>query len=405
MIRGAVEALVLWVAPLLAGLFTLWAALIAVAAQDDEGVPRLLTPARGPAKGPLPPARAVHVVHLALLAAAAALAGTAMAWWAWPAPDAAARLAVAVLLVWILGDLAPRLWAANEPGLVRFDGWIVQHTLIVFRPVLTMVRWADRGGRRQGGGLQLPANAPPADEREMLTGILSLADMTVAEVMTPRLDIVSVDFSSSEDQVVETFRRSEHSRLLVCDGDPDSVIGVLYAKDLLPGAAEGEPRHWHTLVRPVEFVPEGKTLERQLRDFQRGGRHLAVVVDEFGGTSGLVTLEDVLEQIVGEIRDEYDVDEALPVARTGDGGWVVQGNAPLADLEAEIGHAFGRENVSTVGGLVLAAFGRVPKSGETIEIEGFRLTAEQVVRRRVRRVTMTRLGRVSGAHAREESLT
>ncbi|MGH7562245.1 MAG: hemolysin family protein [Gemmatimonadales bacterium] len=399
--RGLWTALVLWVAPLLAGLFTLWAGLMAIAAQDDEGVPRLLTPSRGRNRGPLPPARAVHVTQLALLAAGAALAGTAMAWWAWPVPGAAGRLAVGVLLVWIIGDLAPRLWAANEPGIVRFDGWFVQHTLALFRPLLTVVAWADRGGRP----VRLPASVPPPDEREMLTGILSLAEMTVAEVMTPRLDIVAVDFSAPEEPVVETFKRSERSRLLVTDGDPDSVTGVLYAKDLLAGVPGGAPRHWHQLIRSVEFVPEGKTLERQLRDFQRGGSHLAVVVDEFGGTSGLVTLEDVLEQIVGEIRDEYDTDEAAPVVRTPDGGWVVQGNAPLADLEAEVGHPFGRENVSTVGGLVLACFGRVPRTGESIEIDGFRLTADQVIRRRVRRVSVTRVRRLSSVEARQESLT
>jgi CBS domain containing-hemolysin-like protein len=400
-IRSVIEALVLWVAPILAGVFTLWAALIAVAAQDDEGVPRLLTPSRGASRGPLPPGRAVHVTHLALVGTAAALAGTAMAWWVWPAAGAGGRLAVAVLLVWILGDLVPRLWATNEPGVIRFDGWIVQHTLRLLRPLLSVVAWADYGGRKTR---RLPASAPPPDEREMLTGILSLAEMTVAEVMTPRLDIISVDFSATVDQVIETFKRSEHSRLLVTDGDPDSVTGVLYAKDLLPAVPDGTVRHWHGLIRPVDFVPEGKTLERQLRDFQRGGRHLAVVVDEFGGTSGLVTLEDVLEQIVGEIRDEYDTDEAAPVLRTAQDGWVVQGSTALADLESELGHAFERENVSTVGGLVLAAFGRVPRPGETIEVDGYALTADQVVRRRVRRVTVTRAARASGAHPREESL-
>jgi CBS domain containing-hemolysin-like protein len=219
--------------------------------------------------------------------------------------------------------------------------------------------------------------------------VLSLAEMGVAEVMTPRLDIISVDFSSSRFQVIETFQRSEHSRLLVVDGDPDSVTGVIYAKDLLPGLAEGDDMaDWHALIRPVEFVPEAKSLDRQLRDFQRSASHLVVVVDEFGGTSGIVTLEDVLEQIVGEIRDEYDVDEVAPVQRLPEGGWAVQGGVALIDLESELGHSFAREDVSTVGGLVLALFGRVPKTGEGIELDGFRLTVDQVVRRRVRRITV-----------------
>jgi magnesium and cobalt transporter len=335
------------------------------------------------------PARSLHVLHLAMLALAAALAATALGWWAWPAEVATLRFLTAVVLVWILGELAPRLWAANEPGLVRFEGRFVQGMLAFFRPLLSAVAWADRGFRR-GRGLA-PAGSPDTGpiERDMLTGLMALNEMSVAEVMTPRLDIVTVDFSLARDQVVETFRRAEHSRLLVVDGDPDSVVGVMYAKELLPGLGlETAAPDWHPLIRPVGFVPEGKTLDRQLRDFQRSGSHLVVVVDEFGGTSGIVTLEDVLEQIVGEIRDEYDTEEATPLERRPEGGWLVDGGAPLADLEAELQHGFEREDVSTVGGLVLAGFGRVPRNGESITLEGYRFTVEQVVRRRIRRVVV-----------------
>lgn len=339
------------------------------------------------------PARSLHVVHLALLALAAALAGTALAWWAWPAGVAVTRFFIAVLLVWILGELAPRLWAANEPGLIRFEGKFVQHTLTVFRPLLIAVAWVDRGFRRRRVMAPALSDAPGSGpiERDMLSGLLGLSDMTVGDIMTPRLDIVSADFSATREQVVETFRRAEHSRLLVVDGDPDSVTGVLYAKDLLPGLGDPGSPDWHPLIRPVGFVPEGKTLDRQLRDFQLSASHLVVVVDEFGGTSGIVTLEDVLEQIVGEIRDEYDTEEAAPLQRLEDGGWLVDGSATLAELEAELDHGFEREDVSTVGGLVLAEFGRVPKTGEAVLVDGFRLTVDQIVRRRIRRVTVRRV--------------
>jgi magnesium and cobalt transporter len=385
MIESLLAALQLRVAPLLAGLFTLWAGLLALAEQDDAGVPRLLTPSQGPSTGPLSPARSLHVLHLALLAIAAALAGVGLAWWAWPLPQAMGRYLLAVLLVWILGDLAPRLWATNEPGFINFDGRFVQHTLTAFRPLLAAVAWVDRGFRPRRPG---PRPSEPT-ERHMLTGVLALAELSVAEVMTPRLDIMSADFSFGRDQVIEMFRTAEHSRLVVVDGDPDSVTGVIYAKDLLPGLGpEAGPADWHPLIRPVEFVPEAKTLDRQLRDFQRSGSHLAVVVDEFGGTSGIVTLEDVLEQIVGEIRDEYDTDEVAPLQRLPEGGWMVQGGVSLADLESELEHRFAREDVSTVGGLILAGFGRVPRAGESIPFDGFRFTVDQVVRRRIRRVTV-----------------
>lgn len=390
MIEALRSALHLWVAPALAALLTLWSALVALAEHDDSGVPRLLSPSAGPPSGPLSPARSLHVVHLALLAMAAALAAVALSWWVWPLPLRLARFALAVLLVWIVGELAPRLWAANEPGLVRFDGRVVQHTLAMFRPFLVLVAWMDRGFHRRRS---VPPPAQPT-ERDMLTGILGLAEMTVAEVMTPRLDIMSVDFSASREEVIAQFRSAEHSRLLVVDGDPDSVTGVIYAKDLLPGLGPDEgAADWHPLIRSVGFVPIAKRLDRQLRDFQRSASHLVVVVDEFGGTSGIVTLEDVLEQIVGEIRDEYDTDEVAPVQRLPDGGWAVQGGVSLADLEAELGHGFAREDVSTIGGLVLTLLGRVPRPGETLELDGFRLTVDQMVRRRIRRVTLSRVAK------------
>jgi len=232
----------------------------------------------------------------------------------------------------------------------------------------------------------------------MLLGLFSLADMTVAEVMTPRIDIIAVDNGAGRDEVVATLRRSEHARILVYDEHPDSVVGVLYAKDMLPSLpAAGEAEEWHALIRPAAFVPEGKTLDRQLRDFQRGPSHLAVVVDEFGGTAGIITLEDILEEVVGEIKDEHDTDEAQPVVDDGEGHLSVEGGVPLSELEALLGHRFNREDVTTVGGLVLDAFGRVPRSGERTDVDGIDILVEQVARRRVRRVLVTRPARAEAS--------
>jgi CBS domain containing-hemolysin-like protein len=214
--------------------------------------------------------------------------------------------------------------------------------------------------------------------------------MTVSEVMTPRIDIVSVPVGATEAEVVHTLRHSEHARLLVDDGGPDAVMGVIYAKDVLPRvhAPVRDLPAWQSLIRPAAFVPEAKTLDRQLRDFQRGPAHIAVVVDEYGGTAGLVTLEDIFEQIVGEIQDEYDVDEVQPVTAHPDGHYTVQGGVALADLEQELERDFEREDVDTVGGLVLAELGRVPRTGESFELAGWRFVVELVIRRRVRRVSV-----------------
>jgi len=387
-VRGLITALQLGVAPILAGLCTLWAALVALAAESESPLPRLLIP--GPAEsGLLTPARSLHIVHSALLVIGAFLAGLALAWWAWPLPQSLVRLALAVLLVWVVGDLLPRLWAANEPGLVRFDGRLARFSVGVFRPILDFVAWADRGGRRFVP--KPPARASDDELRNRLSGVFSLRDMTVAEVMTPRMDVVSIDLSATKTQLLETLKGAGYSRLIVVDGDPDNVVGAIYAKDLLTAHLHrSDDPDWHRLVKPVEFVPDAKRLDRQLRDFQRGASHLVVVVDEYGGTSGIVTLEDILEQIVGEIQDEYDTEEAVPIQRAVDGALVVQGEVPLVELEAELDYHFGRDDVATVGGLVLALAGRVPRVGESLVAGDYTLSIDQVSRRRVRRITVRR---------------
>jgi CBS domain containing-hemolysin-like protein len=381
-----IPALQLWLAPVTGAALTLWAAVIALAIETDAPLPRRLAARLPEEAGEPSSARSLHVIHLALLLAAGAMAAAGLAWWARPLPESLPRLVLGVLLVWLVGDLLPRVLAALSPDLVEASGRAARVSRRLFHPLLRLVAWIDRRGRASPP----PAGSvPAAGDREMLHGVFALGDMTVAEVMTPRIDIVAADVADAREQVIDVFRQAEHSRLLVFEGHPDNVVGVIFAKDLLPGVGASEA-DWHALIRPASFVPEAKTLASQLRDFQRGPSHLAVVVDEFGGTAGLVTLEDILEQIVGEIRDEYDVDETAPIVEQARGRWLVQGGVPLADLEAELEHSFNREDVDTVGGLLLAVLGHVPRAGESVELGPFRMTGDQVIRRRVRRVMVER---------------
>jgi len=371
--------------------FSLWAAWLSFAADADAEVPRILVDQQLGDPGRLPPARALYVGHLALLVLAGAAAGTADTWWAWEPFGAIGHLLLSVLLVWVVGSVLPRVLASVASDLPPLVRPAALRSLRVLSPLLRLIAWADSRFR--------PTSPPVTREsghvrRDMLLGLFSLADMTVAEVMTPRIDIIAVDSAAGREEVITTLRRSEHARLLVYDDHPDAVVGVLYAKDMLASLPASEDAiDWHTLIRPAAFVPEGKTLDRQLRDFQRGPSHLAVVVDEFGGTAGIITLEDILEEVVGEIQDEHDTEEAQPVVDDGEGHLSVEGGVPLSELEALLGHSFNREDVTTVGGLVLDAFGRVPRSGERTEVEGIDLLVEQVARRRVRRVLVTRPAR------------
>ncbi len=375
----------LGLAPIATVVLAVWAGLLALAAEGDPRLPRALTVA-GPGAPPVMAApRGLHLVHLALLVLAAAAGGTAVAWWAWSPVGGAIRLLSIVLLVWVVGDLLPRVTAAIAPReLLEPLRRAGARSIALFAPLLRLMVWADQRAGRQ------PATDDNAD-RMMLAGVFSLRTMTVAEVMTPRIDIVAVDLADSVDDVRNVFRTAGYARVVVYQGQADAVVGVLYAKDLLHAMdADAGDMDWHKLVRGVTFVPEAKSLDRQLRDFLSAPSHLMVVVDEFGGTAGLVTLEDILEQIVGEIHDERDVDEVEPIQPGETQGILrVLGGVSLAELGSEVGRTLERQDVDTVGGLVLALLGRVPRVGDEVRESGLRLHVDQVVRRRVKRVTVT----------------
>ena len=225
-------------------------------------------------------------------------------------------------------------------------------------------------------------------EETILHGVFSLGTTSVHEVMLPRVNIVGIERTTPWADVLARVRSSEHARFPVFDDTLDEITGILYAKDLLPAAiADEEPAGgWATLVRPAVFIPASKTIDQQLRDFQSSRTHIAVVVDEFGGTAGIVTIEDILEEIVGEIRDEYDVEEASVEQEDGRRFWV-PGRLTVDELSELVGHDFHREGVTTVGGLVYELLGRVPRAGDELTIDGHRVIVERVEQRRVTQVS------------------
>ena len=233
-------------------------------------------------------------------------------------------------------------------------------------------------------------------EETIIHGVFGLGDTAVHEVMVPRVNTVGIERTTPWADVLARVRSSEHARFPVFEETLDEITGILYAKDLLPSAiADREPEGgWATLVRPAVFIPASKTLDQQLREFQSSRNHIAIVVDEFGGTAGVVTIEDILEEIVGEIRDEYDVEEASVEQEEGRRFWI-PGRLTVDELSELVGHDFHREGVTTVGGLVYELLGRVPEAGESFALEGFRVVIERVVKRRVERVYFERVEQMS----------
>ncbi len=227
--------------------------------------------------------------------------------------------------------------------------------------------------------------------RDLLLGVFEFGETTVSDVMVPRVDMVAVDRDTPWNEVVDRLHSAHHSRVPVYVDTVDDVVGILYAKDLLAAViADQEPEGgWPGLMREPRYIPSTKRIADQLRDFKASRTHIAIVVDEYGGTEGMVTIEDILEELVGEIRDEYDDEERQISEEDGVRYWV-SGRLTLDDLSDALNHDFRRDEVSTIGGLIFELLGRVPRAGETLEIDGFRVIVERVVRRKVERVFLER---------------
>jgi CBS domain containing-hemolysin-like protein len=229
-------------------------------------------------------------------------------------------------------------------------------------------------------------------EEELIHGVFTLGETAVHEIMVPRVDIAGIEATAPWSEVVDRFRSSEHARLPVYEETLDNIVGILYAKDMLPDVVSEseEPADWHRLIRPPVIIPTAKLIDQQLREFQATRTHIAIVTDEYGGTAGLVTIEDILEEIVGEIRDEYDVEEQ-EIEQLGDDRFWVLGRVTISELSERLGADMSHDEVTTVGGLAYELFGRVPKNGDSIEHAGFRIVIERVRRRRIERVYFERM--------------
>jgi putative hemolysin len=228
------------------------------------------------------------------------------------------------------------------------------------------------------------------DERRLLQSIVDFGDTLVREVMTPRPDIVAIEEESTLDELLSLFREQEYSRIPVYKENLDNILGIVFVKDLvLLAEAERAGQPIGPLIRPVAFVPETKRVPELLKEFQRKQVQMAIVVDEYGGTAGLVTLEDLLEEIVGEIRDEYDV-EAEPVVEEGQGSWVFSAKASIDEVSDRLGVQIEPEGFETVGGYVLTRVGRVPAVGETFELDGLHVEVLEAERKRIHKVRFRR---------------
>ncbi|MCL4763688.1 MAG: CBS domain-containing protein [Burkholderiales bacterium] len=238
-----------------------------------------------------------------------------------------------------------------------------------------------------------------ADALSMIEGVLSVSEMAVRDIMIPRSQMDCVSIDDPPEAFIPLVIETKHSRFPVIGESKDDVVGILLAKELLNYYADPGAFSLRDTLRPAVFVPESKRLNVLLRDFRANRNHIAIVVDEYGGVSGLVTIEDVLEQIVGDIEDEYDRDESEDhVIAEGNGRWRVKGQTEIEHFNEHFGASFPDDEFDTVGGLVVSTFGHLPKRGETVVLGGF---AFRVVRADSRRVHTLQVERVQPNGSRE----
>jgi CBS domain containing-hemolysin-like protein len=277
-----------------------------------------------------------------------------------------------------------------------------------------IAQWSTRvGGRNGRPGAATPeeangaGGAAPAldsngssevtegEERKLLQSIVDFGDTLVREIMTPRPDIVGIREDATIGDLRALFRQEEYSRFPVYRESLDNIAGFVFVKDVVPLDSRNDDRPIRTILRSAAVVPESKRVPELLKQFQRQRAQIAIVVDEYGGTAGLVTIEDMLEELVGEIRDEYDL-EAEPIVDEGSGRFLFNGNVNIDEVSQRLNVEIAREGFETVGGFLLANLGRVPVVGEEVDIDGVHVEVLDVERRRINKVRVTRSAAVAG---------
>jgi CBS domain containing-hemolysin-like protein len=330
-----------------------------------------------------------------------------------PYPTAIAVAVIAggaaiVVVVWV--EMVPEALVLREAELwaIRFAP-LMQGLKWVFAPLVRLSVWASGiiavplGGRapqivteeeiktmvdagEEGGVIE-------EEEKEMIYSIFQFSDTLAREVMVPRIDMLALEVGTPIAEAVDAVLSAGHSRIPVYEDTIDNIVGLLYAKDLLrvwrEGTAEGKgaaARSLRELLRPAHFVPEAKALDKLLAELQQKRIHMAVVVDEYGGTAGLVTLEDIVEEIIGDIRDEYDTTEELPYHKVGEGEYVFDGGININDVNQLLEAKFSNEDADTLGGYIYGQLGRVPTPGDQLTANGLVMEVQSVSGRRIRKV-------------------
>jgi CBS domain containing-hemolysin-like protein len=373
----------------------------------DEGTPRAQALMRLLDEPSSSMSTILLVYTLALACGAAAAFWLDLDYWQLVSPGLAIALGVLEIVVLLLAQFLGRVLALARPEQVALS--FVQPVELlnrVFFFVLLPLRVLERGVRQLLG---VPHGMTPADaedrlrhlvegnadleegEREMIASVIELGEQPVREVMVPRIDIVAVPIESSVRDVLDRIIETGHSRIPVFDQTIDNITGVLYAKDLLKHLRDGSATAPAApLAREASYVPETKKVDELLHEMQQRRVHLAIVVDEYGGTAGLITIEDLIEEIVGEIQDEYDVEEVPMIEEVSETEAVFDARVSIRDVNDTLDLDIQDEDFDTLGGLVYHELGKVPSAGDEVRVDGAVVTVLSTLGRRVKKVRVTK---------------
>ena len=310
-------------------------------------------------------------------------------------------------LTLMLGDLVPEaIGTAYADGIARLAVQPMRALILLLSPLTTLLLLISRFISSLFGSAQLvnrvteeeimtlvnaghTGGTIEEEEKDMIYSVLRLDETSARELMTPRMDIVALDVQNTIDEALSAFVESGFSRIPIYEESIDNVLGLLYAKDILTMLKDKDKLESKTirdLIRPSYFVPETKRADALLKELQGRNVHLAMVVDEYGGTSGLVTIENLIEEIVGDIRDEYDLDEEEDYIDKGDGVYLIEASMDLDDLNTLLNCSINTEDADTLGGYIFLTLGRVPVANEVIETDILSMTVKSIDGRRIRKV-------------------
>lgn len=324
------------------------------------------------------------------------------------------EIVLLTVLVLIFGEITPKVWASKNPvqfsRVISFPLYWIGVLIYPIAKILTEVikffaSKLDFGKEKTAiltselsdlAEISREKGTIEEEEHDLISGLVSFKTVTVREVMTPRVDIIAVSNETSFDELMKIIVESGHSRIPLYDENLDQILGIIYAKDLLPYVGKSEQLKSNLVLKNIAretiFVPESKYISALMHEFQSKNLHLGIVVDEYGGTSGLVSLEDILEEIVGEIRDEYDEEEE-EITQINKDTFKLLGKTPIDELNELVEFNFSSEDddYDTVGGFVLNHAGTIPEENYSFEYENFRFTVKDVINNRINTVVLEKL--------------